>query len=180
MPAVIRASEQALEEQNDKAKLITEVGEFSEDFIFLNFKKYYLQVGSFLVTLIEGIREMHAEQWALRENEDERLRHCTWLNEPDFLTHFTTHVKNSFILYDDQPILTTLDRVFETFMSREVIKKVENFELFRTQPLHGGILYHSISLIKVRRMSTNTFSIITKKSFIKNLKFSQKFSSSTI
>ncbi|KAL3084362.1 hypothetical protein niasHT_035188 [Heterodera trifolii] len=72
VPAVVQLSEQSMEERADRTNLLAEVGDF-------------------LVTLVHGVKEARREKWALQVEDD----HSTWLNQPDFLTHFITHLNSA-------------------------------------------------------------------------------------
>uniref|UniRef100_A0A914HDL4 Protein LTV1 homolog n=1 Tax=Globodera rostochiensis TaxID=31243 RepID=A0A914HDL4_GLORO len=88
--AVVQLSEQAMEGRVDKTKVIIEVGDL-------------------LVTIVQGIKEMRREEWALQVEDD----HSTWLNQPDFLTHFTTHLNTALDFLQSTANRTTTDNQAE-------------------------------------------------------------------
>ncbi|KAI3415779.1 hypothetical protein GPALN_005363 [Globodera pallida] len=88
--AVVQFSEQAMEGRVDKTKVIIEVGDL-------------------LVTIVQGIKEMRREDWALQVEDD----HSTWLNQPDFLTHFTTHLNTALDFLQSTGNRTTTDNQAE-------------------------------------------------------------------
>jgi hypothetical protein len=71
-------------------------------------KFFKIKVGSFLITLINGVENARETEWAMQVKDE----YSTWLNQPDFLTHFTTQVSiplysNRMIKINDNIILDT-------------------------------------------------------------------------
>nr|CAD2129021.1 unnamed protein product [Meloidogyne enterolobii] len=71
--AVVQAGDQAmLDNLHSKAQVI-------------------IEVGSLLLTLVEGVQDARHEDFAIHIENDI----STWLNQPDFLTHFTAHLNTA-------------------------------------------------------------------------------------